>query len=104
MNGVRKVERLDPDGSLLVHLSNEVDLDDLLLHLLQEYGEPYLAFPGGPDMPTALSDQDGLAPEVIVGRWRNVPCGCGEEHAYDVRTVSEGANQRGSYLGVMVRR
>ncbi|MFJ2298125.1 hypothetical protein [Oerskovia paurometabola] len=103
MNGIRKIERLDPSGDLLVHLSKEVDLDGLLLHLLEEHGEPYLAFPGGPDMPTALSDQGWVDPEVIVGRWRNVPCGCGEAHAYDVWPVGDHENPRGSYLGVITR-
>ena len=105
MKGVRKIERLDPDGQLFASLTEEVDLDALLLHLLEEYREPYLAFPGGPDFPTALSDQDWLDPEVIVGRWRTVPCGCGEEHTHDVWPVREHVdNPRGSYLGVMVKR
>ncbi|MEV7962371.1 hypothetical protein [Oerskovia paurometabola] len=104
MNGVRKIERLDPDGQVFVSLAEEVDLDDLLLHLLAEgHGEPYLAFPGGPDMPTALSDQDWMDPEVIVGRFRKVPCGCGDDHTYDVWPVDDDENPRGSYLGVMTR-
>lgn len=102
MNGVRKVERLDPDGQLFVSLTEEVDLDDLLLHLLMEgHGEVYSEL--GIDFPTALFDKEWQSPQVDVGRYRNVPCHCGDEHAYDVRTVSEGANQRGSYLGVMTR-
>lgn len=95
MNGARKIERLEPDGQIHIHLASEVDLDELLLHLLadEELGRHWA------DGPTLLADW----PEVNVGRFRKVPCGCGDDHAYDVRTVSEGANQRGSYLGVMTR-
>ena len=95
MKGVRKVERLEPDGQLFVSLAEEVDLDDLLLHLLadEDLGRHWA------DGSTYLADWS----EVDVGRYRNVPCHCGDEHAYEVRTVSEGANRRGSYLGVMTR-
>ena len=96
MNGVRKIERLEPDGQIHVRLACEVDFDELLLHLLavEGLGRHWA------DGPTYLADW----PELDAGRFRNVPCHCGDEHAYDVRTVSEGANQRGSYLGVMTRR
>lgn len=103
MKGVRKIERLDPDGHILVSLSEEVDLDELLLHLAAEgYEQP--DYDEAEDEPTAITRRhEWWSDELEVGRYRNIPCFCGEGHTYDVRAVSEGANQRGSYLGVMTR-
>lgn len=95
MKGVRKIECLEPDGQTHVRLASEVDLDQLLLHLLavEGLGRHWA------DGPTLLADW----PEVDVGRYRKVPCSCGDDHAYDVWPVGDNRDPRGSYLGVMTR-
>ncbi len=95
MNDVRMIEQLEPGGQIHVGLAREVDLDDLLLHLLagEDLGRHW------EDEPTRLAEW----PEVEVGRFRKVPCGCGEGHTYDVWPVGNDENPRGSYLGAMTR-
>ena len=102
--GVRAVETLDPDGDIHVRLSHEVDLDDLLLWLAawrtdDEDPADWWEYHG--DYPTNLGPD--FARELAVGRYRSMPCLCGEGHKHDVLPVAEGKSERGSYLGVMTR-
>jgi hypothetical protein len=96
---VPRVEWLDPDCNIHLRLTEEVDLDLLLMELAME--DPYDEDPPmhfEDDAPTKISGAWG---EVVVGRWRKQPCACGEYHRYDVVPVALDQNQRGSYLGVM---
>lgn len=103
MRGVRAVDVLDPDGSIFVRLAEEVDLDDLLLYLL---GEGYCfeidRWEEPDDFPTRLGGVGAWGQEVTVGRFRVMPCICGEGHSWDVMQHNEGQSERGTFLGVMV--
>lgn len=98
MDGLRKVEWLDPDGNIHAALTKEVDLDDLMLELAaaDPYDEMEQRFEG--DGPTRV--YGGGPSELMVGRWRCNPCNCGDDHRYDI-AEAHGKALRGSYLGVM---
>lgn len=102
MKGVRKVEHLDPDGQLFVSLTEEVDLDDLLLRLLaEEHGEMLTQY--DIDFPSTLYAPGWSTGEVDVGRYRTIPCICGEGHTFDVVPVDDEDTKRGTFLGMMAR-
>lgn len=98
MKGLRKVEWLDPDGNIHAALTEEVDLDDLMLALAaaDPYDDGDFRWEGDP-----VTTVTGAGPgELWVGRWRCNPCNCGDEHCYDIAEAS-GKGLRGSYLGLM---
>ncbi len=99
MKGLRKVEWLDPDGNIHAALTEEVDLDALMLELAAS--DPYSDgdWLWDDDQPTSIT---GAGPgELRVGRWRCNPCNCGGgEHRYDI-AEAHGKALRGSYLGLM---
>lgn len=98
MDGLRKVEWLDPDGIIHAALTKEVDLDALMLELAaaDPYDDGDFRWEG--DHPTTI--YGGGTHELWVGRWRCNPCVCGDDHAYDV-VEADGKGLRGSWLGVM---
>lgn len=108
LDGVGSIDTIDAyegDSGLLVRLTKEIDLDDLLLHLAAQWATEFENW--RLDEPTSLpgysfrGNGDGRVAQV--GWFRKAPCNDGE-HSWDMAFVSDekpqGSKARGAFLGV----
>lgn len=108
LDGVGSIDTIydcEAGNGLLVRLTKEIDLDDLLLHLAAECAPEFYNW--RLDEPTTLpgysfrGNGDGRVAEV--GWFRKALCNDGE-HSWDMAFVSsekpEGNKARGAFLGV----
>ena len=97
---VRRVDFLMDEGVIACLTGDDTDLDDALLEILYEEGD---MGEWCDDNPTHIEHASGAhwRGEVQVGRFRKQPCICGGGHSWDLVPVSDGANPRGSFWGVL---
>lgn len=108
LEGIGSVDMIDGfEGTgLLVRLTKEIDLDDLLIALLAN--DEVRSYDQRHDDPSTLPGYTFLdrGREAEVGWYRKQPCTCGEEHSWDMALVSsekpEGKHAYGAFLGVFL--
>lgn len=107
-DGVGSIDTIydcEAGNGLLVRLTKEVDLGDLLVHLAIQYGE--WEYGRGLDDPTILPGYPfrETGRQAQVGWFRKAPCNDGD-HSWDMAFVSsdkpEGAQRYGAFLGVFL--
>lgn len=108
MRGVGSIDTIydcEAGNGILIRLTEEIDLDDLLIHLAAEHGDEYGDWRD--DEQTTLPGYAFLdrGRQAQVGWFRKQPCTDGD-HNWDMAFVSsekpEGKRAYGAFLGVFL--